>query len=74
MNASTARHHLAITHAWRSMSNGDASPATVRDNNVFRRPDESGSARLFWRQANGETVFRANDAELRRLHPAATHA
>jgi len=47
------------------MSNGGRIARTVRDNNVFAAaPDEEmASARLLWRQARGETLFRIERRE-----------
>ena len=63
--ASTARHHLAISPRLALDVEWGRIARTVRDNNVFAAaPDEEmASARLLWRQANGETLFRIERRE-----------
>ena len=63
--ASTARHHLAISPRLALDVEWGRIARTVRDNNVFAAaPDEEmAGARLFWRQAKGETLFRIERRE-----------
>lgn len=63
--ATTASYHLAIDPNLSLDVDWGRIARRVRDNNVFAStPDEEvASARLRWRQANGETLFRAERRE-----------